>query len=98
MAMYTTLRTCSKMYKVKLAKEAVKFTEKCNSNTKEKIKEAIEKIAQSPYVGKNIKKLKDKFPPLYRYKVGNIRIIYQIQKGEKIIFIVTIGYRGDVYK
>lgn len=86
------------MYKIKLAKEAVKFAEKCDKNTKERIKEAIKKISQSPYVGKNIKKLKDKFPPLYRYRVGNIRIIYQIQKEEEVVFIVTIKYRGDAYK
>ncbi|SDG31998.1 mRNA interferase RelE/StbE [Thermoanaerobacter thermohydrosulfuricus] len=85
------------MYKIKLAKEAVKFVEKCDSSTKEKIKEAIERIAQSPYIGKNIKKLKGKFPPLYRYRVGNIRIIYQVQEKE-FVFIVTIGYRKDVYK
>jgi mRNA interferase RelE/StbE len=86
------------MHRIKLAKEAVKFTEKCDSSTKERIKEAIKKIARSPYIGKNIKKLKNKFPPLYRYRVGDIRIIYQIQKEEEVVFIVTIGYRGDVYK
>lgn len=86
------------MHKVKLTKEAVKFIEKCDSNTKKRIKEALERIAHSPFVGKDIKKLKDKFPPLYKYRVGDIRIIYQIQKEEEVILIVTIGYRGDVYK
>lgn len=86
------------MYRIKLTKEAVKFIEKCDQNTKKRIKEAVKRILQSPYVSKNIKKLKDKFPHLYRYRIGNIRIIYQIQKEEEIVFIVTIDYRGNVYK
>lgn len=93
-----TLRTCSKVYKIQFSKEAVKFIEKCDQKTKDRIKKCVEKISLSPYTGKNIKKLKGMSYQLYRYRLGNIRIIYMIKEEKALIIVVTIGNRGDVYK
>ena len=34
---------------------------------------------------------------LWSYRIGGFRIIYQIQEKYKIVFIVTIGRRRDIY-
>ena len=34
----------------------------------------------------------------YRLRVGTLRIIYQIEQNQLIIYLLTIGSRGDVYK
>nr|WP_245394887.1 type II toxin-antitoxin system RelE/ParE family toxin [methanotrophic endosymbiont of Bathymodiolus puteoserpentis (Logatchev)] len=34
----------------------------------------------------------------YRLRVGTLRIIYQIEQNQLIIYLLTIGGRGDVYK
>jgi len=34
----------------------------------------------------------------YRLRVGALRIIYQIEQNQLIIYLLTIGGRGDVYK
>ncbi len=35
---------------------------------------------------------------MYRLSVGALRIIYQIEQNQLIIYLLTIGSRGDVYK
>ncbi|MEZ5691840.1 MAG: type II toxin-antitoxin system RelE/ParE family toxin [Rickettsiales bacterium] len=34
---------------------------------------------------------------LYRYRIGNYRVIYQIFRDELIVAVVRIGHRKDVY-
>ncbi|MEK6746754.1 MAG: type II toxin-antitoxin system RelE/ParE family toxin [Pseudomonadota bacterium] len=34
---------------------------------------------------------------LYRYRIGDYRIIYQIFKNELIVVVVRVGHRRDVY-
>ncbi|MEU9792610.1 type II toxin-antitoxin system RelE/ParE family toxin [Streptomyces sparsogenes] len=35
---------------------------------------------------------------LYRLRVGNYRVAYQVQDGELIILVVKVGDRRDVYR
>jgi len=35
---------------------------------------------------------------LYRLRIGQVRLIYQIENDELIIFIIKVGNRGDIYK
>lgn len=35
---------------------------------------------------------------VYRLRIGEYRLIYQVHEGELIIFLITAGSRGDVYK
>lgn len=35
---------------------------------------------------------------LYRYRLGDIRIIYTIKEEKALVIVVTVGNRGDVYK
>ncbi|GKH34107.1 type II toxin-antitoxin system RelE/ParE family toxin [Muricomes sp. OA1] len=46
--------------------------------------------------GTDIKKLKGY--DLYRMRIGNVRVIYSINKEVKIINIENIDNRGDIYK
>lgn len=37
-------------------------------------------------------------PGLYRIRVGDYRIIYQVLDEESLILVVTIGHRREVYR
>ena len=76
-------------------------------NVKKKInKKLIEKIETivypqlkiNPFIGINIKKLKGEFKGYYRYRIGNYRLFYLIDKKEKLIFIVDLKFRNIAYK
>jgi mRNA interferase RelE/StbE len=84
------------MFQIHLSRDAKKFLEK--SPQKERIKEKLLLLAKEP-ANKllDIKKLKG-MPGYYRLRVGGIRIIYFIKPLEKIIQVLDIDNRGDVYK
>ena len=43
------------------------------------------------------KALRREFVGLWRYRVGNIRLICQIKDGEFLVLVVRVGHRKDVY-
>ncbi len=51
----------------------------------------------SPFFGKNIKKLKGEFKDVYRYRIGEYRLFYQIDEKQILIFIMDIVKRKDAY-
>ncbi len=59
------------------------------------IVDAIEQLAENPY--HNVKKLKG-VKNLFRTRVGDYRIIFEIKDRELIIQIVHVGDRKEIYK
>jgi mRNA interferase RelE/StbE len=43
------------------------------------------------------KGLKAELVGLWRYRVRNYRILFQIQDGELVVLLVAVGHRKDVY-
>lgn len=44
------------------------------------------------------KALVGNFSGLYRYRIGDYRVIYQIIKNELLIVVVRVGHRKDIYE
>ena len=65
----------------------------------EKISTSIYPIlAENPYYGPNIKRLKGKLKGIYRYRIGNYRLFYTIDENEKRVFILDFSHRKDAYR
>lgn len=86
------------MYKVILHKNAVKFYRNIDDNLRTRISRAINSISQNPYYHIHIKKLHGELSHMYRYRVGDIRILYEIHEEIKTVRIKTIEARGDAFK
>ena len=56
---------------------------------------AIEQLAENPY--HNVKKLKG-VKNIFRTRVGDYRVTFEIKDRELIIQIVHVGDRKDIYK
>jgi mRNA interferase RelE/StbE len=54
-------------------------------------------LRQNPYYGNNIKKLKGNYAGLYRYRLGDYRLIYSIEEGEHMVFMLHAVQRKDAY-
>lgn len=80
------------MYRIVLKKKAKKFIDKLPKNEKIRMIRAIEMLPN----GEDIKKLKG-YNDLLRLRVGDYRIIYTVDNGELIIYVIDAGNRGEIY-
>ena len=54
-------------------------------------------LRSNPFFGKNIKKLKDEFKDIYRYRIGEYSLFYQVDEKQILIFIMDIMKRKEAY-
>lgn len=85
------------MYKITYTTQAAKALLKMPRNTAQLIREKMEQVAVDPFASiSNAKKLPGR--PGYRLRVGDWRVIYEINKDQVIIIVMKIAPRGEVYK
>lgn len=80
------------MYRIIIKKPAKKFIDRLPQNEKRRIVEAIERLPE----GSDIKRLQG-HDGLYRLRLGDYRIIYNIDNGELVICVIAAGSRGQIY-
>ena len=59
---------------------------------------AVDAIARNPRLDGPIKKLKGELKHLYRFRIGDLRILYEIDDSEDTVWVKTIEWRGSAYK
>ena len=85
------------MYKITFKKEATKSLIKIPRNVAKAIREKLEVIAANPYADHpNAKKLQGRDG--YRLRVGDWRVIYEIQNEQLVILVLNIAPREEVYR
>jgi len=85
------------MYEVFISREAEKYYKKLNSDMKRRINRCIDVLSKRPSTGSHIRKLHGILKNKYRYVVGTLRIVYEINEKNKTVEIRAIRSRGDVY-
>ena len=86
-------------WRIDYSKEAEKFIEKENihAEVREELKKFLIKI-KGGNVNIDLKKLVGDWEGYYRLRKGKLRIIFQVNKSERVLFVERIDFRGDVYK
>lgn len=80
------------MYRIVLKKRAKKFMDRLPMPEKRRLVAAIERLPQ----GEDIKRLKG-YDGLFRLRVGDYRIIYTVDNGELVVYVIDVGNRGQIY-
>ena len=83
------------MHSLKLTKEAAANIASLPTKKKRQVKDAIERLAKDPLLGKSLTK---NLSGLYSYRSGDYRIIYKVLHRQILIIILTVGHRKDIYK
>lgn len=86
------------MYEVLISHEAEKYYKKQDNNTKRRINKCMEILSREPISGSHIKRLHGELEGKYRYAIGGLRIVYEVDTENKTVEVKAIGRRGDVYK
>ena len=86
------------MYEIILHKDAAKYYTSADRKVRGKIARAVKLISEDPFFGVHIKKLKGELASMYRYRLGNLRIVYEVHEDIKTVRIKVIEARGSAYK
>ena len=82
-------------YQIVIQKLASKFIRKLPKNESERVLKAIYNLPE----GNDIRPLKgDKNKGLLRLRVGNYRIVYTVDNGKLIVYVIDADNREDIYK
>lgn len=88
----------SNKFKVEITTSAAKEFKKLPKLIKEKVKEMVGFLEQNPRSEfLNIKKMKGP-ADLYRVRIGDYRVVYEIKDNKFVILIIKLGHRKEVYK
>jgi len=83
------------MYKVKLTAKAKKELKQISRRHQLALGQIFEELKDYPNLGKPLGRgLKGRFS----YRINVYRIVYKVNEKDKIVFILTAGHRGKVYK
>jgi mRNA interferase RelE/StbE len=85
------------VYKIIYTAQAAKTMLKIPRETARLIREKVELVARDPFSSiPNSKKLQGRSG--YCLRVGDWRIIYEINKDKVVIIVLKVATRGEVYK
>lgn len=86
------------MWKIEWDSQALKDAKKLDRNARKKIVNYLEKrvlASQDPYqFGKPLKGNK---AGVWRYRVGDYRILCQIEDRALIVLVIAVGHRKNIY-
>lgn len=84
-------------FQVVIAPEARRNLKSLHGTILRRIADAIDALADNPRPSGAVK-LAGEADNLWRIRVGDYRIVYQIQDERLVVLILRVGHRRDVYK
>lgn len=85
-------------YTVIIGIDAQEFFESSSASLQKKLDRCFERLKIDPRNYPNIKPLKGELSGYYRYRVGDYRVIYQIDDVLNQVTIILIEHRSRVYE
>lgn len=86
------------VYSVQFVRSAQKEFDRLPAKERAKVVDALSLLSVNPYSELlRIKKLKGA-DELYRIRLGDYRIVYEIRNEALVIIVIKIGHRSDVYR
>lgn len=83
------------MYQIFLAKSAEKRVKRIDIRYRQAVDGAVKLISQNPLAGKP---LTGEFKGQFSFRVGIYRIIYTFNSATKMLYIVNVNHRKDIYR
>ncbi len=83
-------------FDIEYSNQAKKFLAKCEKDVTVRILRAIESLGEGPS-SRGVKKIKGS-ENLFRLRVGDYRVLYELDRSEKLLGIVKIDKRPRAYR
>ncbi len=82
-------------FSIRIKGSAAKELERVAKPNRARIIEAIDRLAENPFLGNA---LKGELRGLRRLRVGDYRVLYEVQDDALLVLVVRIAHRRDVYR
>ena len=82
-------------YSLRIKRSAAKELAAISPPHKKRIAAAIDELRTEPHRGSA---LKGELTGLRRIRVGDYRVVYEIDEGEVVVLVIRIAHRRDVYR
>ena len=83
-------------YRIDYAKGVEKDLRKIPGKMAVRVGRAIDKLATNPFPSGCVKLIG--YDIEYRIRVGDYRVIYQVQNSILVVLVIEIGHRKDIYR
>jgi mRNA interferase RelE/StbE len=86
------------MFEVILAPEAAAFYAAADPPLARKLARCFAQLERDPRRHNNIKRLTGALAGLYRYRIGDWRVVYRIVDSSRQVHVLLIAHRSEVYE
>lgn len=83
-------------YRISIERSALRALAKLDKPVRRRVQVAIDGLAEDPRP-RGVRALVDR-PGLLRLRVGDYRVVYEVQDGELRVLVVDLGHRGEIYR
>ena len=85
------------MWSLEVSPRAEKALRKLDRQAARRVREGLVRLATLEDPTKSCKALSGPLSGLWRYRVGDYRVIIDIDRGRLVIVALDMGHRGDIY-
>ena len=86
------------MFEVELTPEASALYEAADGPLARKLARCFEQLERDPHRHGNIKRLSGEMAGLFRYRVGDWRVVYRIDTNANRVIVLVIAHRREAYE
>ena len=85
------------MYEILLQRQATRYYKRCGRDIAWRLAACFTELEENPY-GPDTKALRGKLQGSRRCRVGGLRVVYEVHEEAKVVHVLAILPRGNVYK
>ena len=86
------------MYRVELNQRSQRFFNDAEASLQRRLDRCWRQLATDPHHHPNIKRLSGTLAGLFRYRVGDYRVIYRIHEPAQVVVVLEIANRREAYE
>ena len=84
------------MYRIEFSRQSVKALRRAPAKVSAAIRVALERLAADPQAASNVRRLVDL--DAYRLRVGEWRVVYELDRGALVVIVIRIASRAEAYE
>ncbi|OPX23656.1 MAG: plasmid stabilization protein [Planctomycetales bacterium 4484_113] len=85
------------MYELLLTRNAHRSFDAADKKLAARLKRCFEQLRDHPLAGPNVRRLRGKLEGCYRYRVGDWRVVYQVNEETRTVTVLLIVHRSKAY-